>query len=407
LCHPIRGCTGIDKYTFIFYYPTTLTLIQLLPPENSKMHKLIAMVKTIAPGIAVTILFWVFLEAGVRVALLINTGDSGFLTYGIKRKYDTGNRFEKFFDDKGDFIYSLAVPSKADKNPVNLYGLRGLDISEKKPHTKRIICLGGSTTWGMSLDYEDSYPKILQEMLDAHPGPLRYEVINAGIPAHKLPNIIRLTEHRLLPLQPDIIILMSVFNNLVSDARDFKFIRVVGEEKNMLMRWGRKAINVCKRYSLLVESVDNIAQKGYRNHLRNIHWEQGAEAIMRSTGLWDSIAEDLRTLFSLLISNNSGVHIIVLDEPMNTIDYPELAAPMEKAYQVQREVCGAYDNVYHLELKQFFYRAQEEGAKVWVAPYYDPIHLSRAGNELISGIVARQIMALSVQAACIPGSDHN
>ena len=67
--------------------------------------------------------------------------------------------------------------------------------------------MGGSTTYGLTLDYRDSYPALLRGLIDRHIG--KHEVINAGIKAIKLPPTIAMVEKNIFTLKPDIIMLMS------------------------------------------------------------------------------------------------------------------------------------------------------------------------------------------------------
>ena len=80
---------------------------------------------------------------------------------------------------------------------------------------------------------------------------------------------------------------------------------------------------------------------------------------------------------------------------MNVIEYPELAPPIEKAYQTQKDVCSRYPATTHLAIAPLFSEAQKAKKRVWRAPYHDPIHLSRTGNELLAEIILKEIVKLS------------
>ena len=46
----------------------------------------------------------------------------------------------------------------------------------------RIICLGGSSTWGYPLkDTRSIYPAVLEQLLNNHSSGKEFEVINAGV----------------------------------------------------------------------------------------------------------------------------------------------------------------------------------------------------------------------------------
>ncbi|MCX5905402.1 MAG: SGNH/GDSL hydrolase family protein [Proteobacteria bacterium] len=341
-----------------------------------------------------TLLFFVVLESGVRLFLFLKARDSIFLLHGlVKKGEDPTNRFENVYDAQGNCLYFRTKPSDDEQNPVNTFGFRGPEISKKRPHTKRIVCLGGSTTYGLGLSYGNTYPKLLQNYIDKNSGAGHYEIINAGIPAHKLFHIIEQVKHVILGLEPDIIILMDVFNNLITDAKDFAFIKIEGEEKNLFIKASRKLIKGMRKYSLFVSVSDDIAKKGVRNYLKHWDWQRGSTAIMNSQVVWQKYRSNLHALFSLLTKNNPSISVIVLDEPMNFIDYPELAPPVFKAYDIQKMVSMTYENVHAYNIAEALNNAYKKGEPVWIAPYYDPIHLSRRGNEVIADILGNYILS--------------
>lgn len=349
--------------------------------------------KQTALSFLAVIIFWFFLEVTVRMVLYFATGSSAFLSYGFRDKGRDENRFEKVYDSDGNALYYRCTHS-TPKNPINQLGLRGTAITPQKVSVKRIVCLGGSTTFGLSLKYADSYPKILQDKLNEYYGINFYEVINAGVPAHQLRHIINQTKSLITKLDPDIVILMSVFNNLVSDEKDFAFIAIESDEKDTIKKLLRHIIISAKKYSTLVMVTDDMVQKGRRNYLKNINWEKGAQAIMSSRNVWEEFAMNLETLIKILVDNNPNIIIFVLDEPMNLLDYPELSQPMLHAYNVQKNVCEKYSFVKHIQVASHFCEHQKR-SKLWLAPYHDPIHLSRQGNELLAEILCKEIQAIS------------
>ena len=67
---------------------------------------------------------------------------------------------------------------------TNSHGLRTEKFTPTPvPGTFRILCLGDSLTFGNGVELADTYPKQLEVMLNGAGG-LRYEVINAGVPAY-------------------------------------------------------------------------------------------------------------------------------------------------------------------------------------------------------------------------------
>ena len=87
---------------------------------------------------------------------------------------------------------------------TNSIGLRSPEIRSKKPEI-RIVCLGDSVTFGWGVAEEDSYPRLLENIL-AQEG-YDVEVINAGVPAMKPNHIAKWSEQHLRDLNPDIILI--------------------------------------------------------------------------------------------------------------------------------------------------------------------------------------------------------
>lgn len=111
--------------------------------------------------------------------------------------------------------YIPAPNFQRGENRHNRLGFRGDDFSAQKPDgTYRIIAVGGSTTYSSAVeDYRDSYPNLLNDYLH-RVGFDSIEVINAGVSTYSsYDNVINLS-FRVLPLAPDLIILLQGFNDI-------------------------------------------------------------------------------------------------------------------------------------------------------------------------------------------------
>ena len=91
---------------------------------------------------------------------------------------------------------------------INHRGFRGPEIPEDKGNAYRIVALGESTTFGVTLMPEDRpWPEILQDMIRDRLKLARpVAVINAGVPGYDLRANLSRMEHEILPLKPDMII---------------------------------------------------------------------------------------------------------------------------------------------------------------------------------------------------------
>ncbi|MBI2880125.1 MAG: SGNH/GDSL hydrolase family protein [Candidatus Tectomicrobia bacterium] len=104
-------------------------------------------------------------------------------------------------------------PAGEETIRVNRLGFRGPEVRrEKAPGVYRVVALGGSSTFGAMNSEETTYPALLQALLDRRfPG--RFEVINAGVPGLAPAHLVPLLRREVLPLRPDLLVVMSVFNH--------------------------------------------------------------------------------------------------------------------------------------------------------------------------------------------------
>jgi lysophospholipase L1-like esterase len=91
---------------------------------------------------------------------------------------------------------------------INSLGFRGPEIPASKGTDYRIVVLGESTTFGMTLQPDDKpWPELLQQIIRERLKTQRsVEVINAGVPAYNIFTSLYRLPREILPLQPDMII---------------------------------------------------------------------------------------------------------------------------------------------------------------------------------------------------------
>ncbi|MBN1201291.1 MAG: hypothetical protein JXJ20_05485 [Anaerolineae bacterium] len=105
-------------------------------------------------------------------------------------------------------------PHHPDNNSL---GYRGPKISQAKPPgVYRIAALGGSTTYGFGLSYEDSYPAQLQQVLREDYGYEQVEVINAGVQSYTTWESLVNFQFHVLDLDPDLIIVYHATNDITA-----------------------------------------------------------------------------------------------------------------------------------------------------------------------------------------------
>lgn len=359
--------------------------------------------------------FFISLEFTARVVLSLRRHSLEYLFYGLKH-LEQWKRLRKIEVKEGESYY-IGVPSNDKKNPVNQLGLRGPEVQPKKSGITRIVCLGGSTTYGEGLPYKDTYPAILQDKLDKKYGRGLYEVINAGQPGMTLPQIISFTKQCILSLKPDLVILMNINNNL--HAPGFWFVGINDPDNSsslkknhqperetvILKRWkhflGRR-FNLLKtkmiRHLAFAYLLDEIIPSPVDRYFFNFDWKAFSKALIAENNIWEApFREDLNNEIRLLLEDNPAVKIILLGEAVNTIKYPELGAPFNRAKEIMREMSRLYKNVYMVDIQNAIISAAKEGRKVWQIPSHDPLHLTGEGNRIIAEELVNELSKISFE----------
>ena len=107
-------------------------------------------------------------------------------------------------------------PAHAGRVEINDAGMRSAEMAkEKPPGVIRILCLGGSTTYGTGATANDkTYPAQLERLLNesADEG-VRYEVGNCGVPGYSTVESLLNFELRLLEYDPDWILIYHAAND--------------------------------------------------------------------------------------------------------------------------------------------------------------------------------------------------
>jgi len=161
----------------------------------------------------------VIINYGILITVLVTlelTGQIGYKLYTGKFLYEvSAHRDVKIF--KGHPYLSVVAKGNSSQGKgskavtINNEGWRITSINspDNSPNKTNVLCLGGSTTFGVGVGDEDSWPYMLQEQL----GP-DYQVYNLGIPGYStMEALIQLTSIA-AELQPDIIIVYQGWNDI-------------------------------------------------------------------------------------------------------------------------------------------------------------------------------------------------
>lgn len=97
---------------------------------------------------------------------------------------------------------------------VGTLGTIGRDFVLPKPAGEfRIVCLGDSTTEGVGVGPDETYPAILERLLAERSPEAAVRVINAGIGSHNSAFNLSYLAFRLIHLDPDVVVIKSSYND--------------------------------------------------------------------------------------------------------------------------------------------------------------------------------------------------
>jgi lysophospholipase L1-like esterase len=155
-------------------------------------------------------------EAGLRVRAWMRYGSA---SAGVRDPMLTFDR------DAGVYVPRPGYEVQGAKIhiKINSLGFRGDEFTREKPaRTVRIACLGASTTFcAETSSNHTTWPHRLQEKLQAAHPDVKIEVINAAVGGYVASDNVKVLRHRVLPLNPDLVIYYEANNEIVKDTHDF------------------------------------------------------------------------------------------------------------------------------------------------------------------------------------------
>ena len=148
---------------------------------------------------------WLVNNAGWWAARILTNSDFDFDPGYVKEEMYPCNEF------------SHEITSDCTEKAYNSYGFRGDEFQEQKHEIDfRIFAVGGSTTFGVAGDYDESWPAHLQQIINEKIMGKKIEVINAGISDATSESEYKLIKNRISVLDPDLIIMYDGWNELRS-----------------------------------------------------------------------------------------------------------------------------------------------------------------------------------------------
>ncbi len=160
---------------------------------------------------------------------------------GAYRRYVAGQSgsYSKYLPNQTKLLYS-EITGELEAIRINNHGFRGKDFSvSKSPGVIRVLALGGSSTFGYRSQDHETYPHVLERLLNERgPADQRFEVINFGVPHATSEHIVSLFLAEGVALAPE-------FVTLYAGANDSAIIDAVHGY------WGELWLAFCERLLIL------------------------------------------------------------------------------------------------------------------------------------------------------------
>ncbi len=276
-------------------------------------------------------------------------------------------------------------PEPLDVNPQGLQQdyktqFRGLSYQKQKPSgLLRIICLGGSTTWGWPLkDTGGIYPALLEKMLNQYSlekgSSKRFEVINAGVGGYSSFQDLMYLKNSLLEYEPDIVTIYTGAN----DSSNNSDIHIIMTDKEYWEYLKKKCLVPLTRLEIILGRV--------RDYLANFRVYNAVDEIVyrlrskpkRRVPLPD-FKENLKELVAL--SKTYGFTLFFITEAHRSPD------AILRCINMQKRFADMHDNVFFVDTRPFL----EDNAY-----FIDQVHPTYEGHKVIARVVFDSILKSGV-----------
>lgn len=301
-------------------------------------------------------------------------------------------------------IYAAPAPYLYGQFRINSLGFRGKEFEPTKREGRvRIICVGGSSTFGNESPEDQTYPAHLERVLN-DAGRVPVEVINAGFPAYTSFQLLNLVRYELMDYQPDLLLFYEGFNDLNPNLTTLNY----AEQEQRQPAWIRRlhgmlyyrwsmlyTLGMEKLSVLLHDAADPVIL--YRLETRDTFLKNVDELIRLATSRQVPVCV-VRQM--ILAPEEAFFHDIVSARDVRTlmrgrqkdpygIRYPDERMIRRHAELMQglEELCRRHE-IPMWDVRKKFGQALRDGTQL----FYDWVHLTPAANELLARAIAHHLI---------------
>lgn len=237
--------------------------------------------KRIVYLLVMAVLIPLALEAGARVIYVVRLHNFAYLHYPKNAPLAMNTIISQAVSDS--FTPAMKLPpgphqfivggNLLHEIMINDSGFRGKDFTDPKPAKRRIVTMGGSSTFSSEAPEGTSYPEVMEELLNEQYGQSAVEVINRGMNGFATTDVADLLVKDVAKHPVDLVTICSAFNA----ANDPVLIDLRKGRAPFIRRalWGRSLFytallnsRLSKKYSGAQEPEQ--VERRYRENLERI-----------------------------------------------------------------------------------------------------------------------------------------
>ncbi len=286
---------------------------------------------------------------------------------------------------------------------INRLGFRGPEIGVKKGERFRIVALGESTTFGITLlDRDRPWPEVLEARIRGDftcDAPV--QVINAGVPGWNLGNQLLRLPHDILPLDPDWILTYHGYNGFDLFLTELPAVRVHAApepperpsrllgalEREIRLRVFRRRYAAARGLALSVDDVDA---------RDNAYFERYASLVETARGAG---VETLLSTFNMAVNAGS---------PEDAIRFYEASVPDVRARIVANQIHTRVVRAIGERYGSSVIDSSEGLDGAYRDAYVDIAHFTQLGRERLADNLLRglaPLLAAHPRLRCRPSGD--
>lgn len=246
--------------------------------------------------------------------------------YGVSN--DSNRLYELLPSSSGIFenVHPKETKYSSRKVSINSLGFRDKERNKTKPKgIFRIVILGGSNTYGATVGDEDTYPAIMQKILNGQlPG--KFEVWNAGICAYVMSQKVAYAEYIIKEFNPNLLIFQVHNDGRRAFLYEKKFTGLFKKNKELylenipflfsnnptLLKIHYYLVLHSRVYKFIIININNKIIKDLKlDWLKEYKQKYPYDKIMNEYGMYGSMIN--RRNFNNFINNHQDIKIIIFD----------------------------------------------------------------------------------------------